>query len=378
MVLAVSAFPQQSPLSEEGFGLFEQANTAYIRFARWLSKQQESMKPKAFRELLLEHGMIRREATKFIKLASVSSSFVPSDLAKLGLMMFSLLTPRYEQLWSEMLDQGELTQDVVDGLKKQMFPIQKREKNDPSIWRQPKGGGTRYCQIPPIHDQDTGVRLQRIIDEEGITAQKAVEEALECYEALTEGRLAWKDAEVTDATALSVETHASTVDEQKEVPVGASEATAAEVFDPSDELEQLITPEEVALQEWGLSLGDTVVWSDESREEMMVGHIYDFTPDVALVDCGQQKPVAIAYPHIKKITTQLIESALSDHRSPHSQIFLKAKSVKALWNVNSIQAEASLNELLKMSWHWKVWIDEQAMSEENRLLFIPGGKDYLS
>jgi hypothetical protein len=72
-----------------------------------------------------------------------------------------------------------------------------------------------------------------------------------------------------------------------------------------DELEQFITLEEVAFQEWGLSLGDTVVWEDSEHDSMMAGCIYDFTPDVALVDCGQQKPVAVAYRHhrIIKILT---------------------------------------------------------------------------
>ncbi len=73
-----------------------------------------------------------------------------------------------------------------------MFPSKKRNKNEPvSVWRQPPGGGTRYCQIPPIHDQDTGVKLERIVLESGVTPQKVVTEALECYQALKDGRLMW-------------------------------------------------------------------------------------------------------------------------------------------------------------------------------------------
>jgi hypothetical protein len=85
MVLAVSTIPQQS-LASEGFSLFEIGTTAYLQFARWLKQQQESMKPKAFKALLAEYGMISREATKFIKLAKVSDRFAPEDLAKVGLM----------------------------------------------------------------------------------------------------------------------------------------------------------------------------------------------------------------------------------------------------------------------------------------------------
>ncbi|WP_026736094.1 hypothetical protein [Fischerella sp. PCC 9605] len=655
MVLAPFTIETHQSSYPEGFGLFHSANVAYIEFARWLKQQQESMKPKAFKQLLASYGMIRREATKFIKLATVSDRFVPEDLAKVGLMMFSLLTPRYEPLWSEMMDEGQLTQDLIDGLKKQMFPAKKREKKPESI-------------TSAIDNQEHAARLERIVSREGISPLKAVDKALDYYEAFAEGRLVWaevKDLEQADVVPVSEASPGAnspiTPEENSaslptlEVPSQAQEASAqtvsessfvedsaslpileipsvAEVADVNeslqearaqqanvsqdslslattsqseagvssvgtvqaaippevsyqssttnlqspipkpterwkegwhqgdivvansvrndrfsswskghasllskkgealhstrkgccattsinqgacelskkaspfldtlnprqplqitavsgrvgsvqritvidsdfqehstfgnwiepapqyqvtgtdgdwegkvvrinsigkmhhrisavddescstnikheflvpvvdegckqinvvsekeqnqpiaitrveplkleqDELEQFITAEEVAQGQWGLSLGDTVVWSDREREEMMSGHIYDFTPDVALVDCGQQKPVAVAYPHIKKITPQLIESALSDDKSPHSQILQKALSIKALWNENSIGALAHLNELLNMSWQLKVWLDIDAMSEENRLVFIRGGKDYL-
>ncbi|MCP6761180.1 MAG: hypothetical protein NHB32_21120 [Fischerella sp. CENA71] len=424
MVLAATPSaiePHQSPLYE-GFELFESANVAYIKFARWLKQQQQTMKPKAFKALLAEYGMIRREATKFIKLATVSDRFVPQDLCRLGLMMFSLLTPRYKPLWSEMLDElgsstyqdeaglnipcdmpivldaktskpasswrgqsgVELTQDLVDGLRKQMFPAKKRENK-------------KQSSITPaaIDNQDTQARLQRIVSSEGISPDKAVDKALDCYEALKSGQLVWVESQ-TQASGLDNFELTPSQEAQQQKSSEALEAgeasnsrivqrqtqnqpiVTAAVQANEDELEQFISSEEVALQQWGLSLGDTVVWADKEHDSMMCGHIYDFTPDRALVDCCLQKPVTIAYAHIKKITPESIESALSDGRSPHSQILMTARNVKALWDVNSIQAEASLNELLKMSWHWKVWIDEQAMSEENRLVFIPGGKDYLS
>ncbi|MDF5716286.1 MAG: hypothetical protein PUP93_20995 [Rhizonema sp. NSF051] len=47
----------------------------------------------------------------------------------------------------------------------------------PSIWRS-LPDGNRYAQIPPIHDQDTGVEIQRQMDEEGLTAQKVVGRAI--------------------------------------------------------------------------------------------------------------------------------------------------------------------------------------------------------
>ncbi|MCP6762357.1 MAG: hypothetical protein NHB32_27230 [Fischerella sp. CENA71] len=162
----------------DGFALFEQANVAYIQFARWLKHQQEIMKPKAFKALLAEYGMIRREATKFIKLAKASEPFVPQELAKFGLMMFSLLTPRYTPLWEQILNEQQLTQTSVDGLKKQMFPSKKRDKS-----------------LIHHHKQQTQQRLETIASKQGVTPQKAVDKALECYEAFEQGRLVWAEGE---------------------------------------------------------------------------------------------------------------------------------------------------------------------------------------
>ena len=51
------------------------------------------------------------------------------------------------------------------------------ETDRATIWiRNPDA--TRYCQIPPIHDQATGVEIQRQMDEEGLTAQKVVSRAV--------------------------------------------------------------------------------------------------------------------------------------------------------------------------------------------------------
>ena len=46
-----------------------------------------------------------------------------------------------------------------------------------SIWRRNKDA-TRYCQIPPIHNQSVGVEIQRQIEQEGLTAQAVVERAI--------------------------------------------------------------------------------------------------------------------------------------------------------------------------------------------------------
>ena len=52
-----------------------------------------------------------------------------------------------------------------------------RETHTLSIWRS-FPDGNRYAQIPPIHDQETGVEIQRQMDESGLTAQSVVGRSL--------------------------------------------------------------------------------------------------------------------------------------------------------------------------------------------------------
>lgn len=185
----LEAITPSAPLSEsnsleeqDGFFWFEQASVANFKFALWLKERQESMKPREFRELLQTKGILRREANKFLKLATNAKGFAPNDVAHLGPMMFSLTAPRFLPLWEALQDKGDLKQDVVDALKKELFPRKTASKSEPgSIWREQPGGGKRYAQLPPIHNQETGTKFQRIMDNEGITAQKAFDVVVDNY-----------------------------------------------------------------------------------------------------------------------------------------------------------------------------------------------------
>ena len=55
--------------------------------------------------------------------------------------------------------------------------VSTHSKDTPSIWRS-LPDGSRYAQIPPIHDQDTGVEIQRQMHVEGLTAQKVISRAV--------------------------------------------------------------------------------------------------------------------------------------------------------------------------------------------------------
>lgn len=61
--------------------------------------------------------------------------------------------------------------------KQQQNVVVSLDFEKPSIWRR-SPDATRYCQIPPIYNEATGVEVQRQMDDEGITAQKVVERAI--------------------------------------------------------------------------------------------------------------------------------------------------------------------------------------------------------
>ncbi len=95
---------------------------------------------------------------------------------------------KYAPVIDQILDIGCITQEKVRALIKQQRKPKPIKPEKPSIWRRTKNGG-RYCQVPPIHDEMTGVALQKMMDEEGLTAQQIVAEALELRQAMKEGRL---------------------------------------------------------------------------------------------------------------------------------------------------------------------------------------------
>jgi len=66
---------------------------------------------------------------------------------------------------------------VINNLKEQQQEVNVPPADTPRIWRR-NPDATRYCQIPPIYDQDTGVEIQRQMDSEGLTAQKVLERAM--------------------------------------------------------------------------------------------------------------------------------------------------------------------------------------------------------
>ncbi|MDF5730815.1 MAG: hypothetical protein PUP92_23070 [Rhizonema sp. PD38] len=66
---------------------------------------------------------------------------------------------------------------VVNKLIEEQQHVAVSETDTPTIWRS-LPDGSRYAQVPPIHDQEVGVEIQRQMDSEGLTAQKVVGRAI--------------------------------------------------------------------------------------------------------------------------------------------------------------------------------------------------------
>lgn len=137
---------------------------------------------------------------KYLKLAAAFQKFSPQDLAQIEprtIYQLAENSKKYQPIIDQLWDLAEVSQKTVRQLVKKQRQPRKQKSEKPSIWRRTKNG-KRYCQIPPIHEEDerTGIALQKMMDEEGLTAQKIVAEAIALRLAYKEGQLAYKNCQM--------------------------------------------------------------------------------------------------------------------------------------------------------------------------------------
>lgn len=178
--------------SDFSFQALADATETILYHAFWLADEKQKRSRKEYRKLLFDQGW-KNEEKKYLKVAAAFEKFSPEDLAKIEPRTIYKLaenSKKYQLIIDRLLDLTAITQDAVRKLiaQERQPTVPKPEK--PSIWRRTKNGG-RYCQIPPIHEADerTGTTLQKMIDEEGYSAQQIVAEAIALRQAYKEGRL---------------------------------------------------------------------------------------------------------------------------------------------------------------------------------------------
>ncbi len=171
-----------------------------LDFAFDLAQLKASLPKKEYKELLRNYKW-EHEDKVYLKIAEIFEKFTYTDLAAIEpntLFVLAKHHKKYQNVISELLVSEEINNETVRKLIKKHRQPKIIKEDQPSIWRQTPQG-VRYAQIPPIHDQTTGVALQGMMDSEGLTAGQIVAEAISLRQALKSGRLTW----VSDSEELS-------------------------------------------------------------------------------------------------------------------------------------------------------------------------------
>ncbi|MDM9385716.1 hypothetical protein QUB80_34240 [Chlorogloeopsis sp. ULAP01] len=174
------------------FGALFHATATILRHAFFLAEFKKTHSKREYRKLLSEHGFVDEEK-KYLKIAAAFQKFSPQDLAQIEprtIYQLAENSKKYQPVIDQLLDLAEVSQKAVRELVRKQRQPREIKPEKPSIWRRTKNGG-RYCQIPPIHEENerTGITLQKMMDTEGTSAQKIVAEAIALRQAYKEGRL---------------------------------------------------------------------------------------------------------------------------------------------------------------------------------------------
>ncbi|MFL9458508.1 hypothetical protein AB0758_46875 [Tolypothrix bouteillei VB521301_2] len=177
---------------ENSFGNLALASQNILVHAMMLAQQKEHLSKNEYKKRLLQHGW-KNEDRKYLKVAEAFGHFASQDLAKIEpATLFRLANnpKKYQSVIDQLRSLTEINQSTVRELIAQQRQPKEPKQEQASIWRRTKNGG-RYCQIPPIHQEgeQTGTALQKMMDEEGLTAQRIVAEAIALRQAYKEGRL---------------------------------------------------------------------------------------------------------------------------------------------------------------------------------------------
>ncbi|KAF3883691.1 MULTISPECIES: hypothetical protein [Nostocales] len=176
----------------DSFEGLAQSTSHILNHALWLAQQKEQLSKREYRQLLNCRGW-KNEDRKYLKVAAAFKQFSDRDLTQIEpATIFQLANnpKKYQSVIDLLQTLTEINQSAVrDLIVKQRQPKEPKQEL-PSIWRRTKNGG-RYCQIPPIQETDerTGTALQKMMDDEGLTAQRIVAEAIALRQAYKEGRL---------------------------------------------------------------------------------------------------------------------------------------------------------------------------------------------
>lgn len=196
--VAAIASPKQKPASQgirrgldkvashlaETFATAAQAaiEQAFI-MGQALSQMKQDFKRSEYQIFLEQPGWTFAKANKYIKLNKTFEGFSLNQLSCISLdTLFTLCGSRYQQLVAKLRETPELTQKLVEQLMKECRPARKLQIPVTGWKRNPSGGGRHYQIV--LHDEETGIKIEQIAQEQRVLPQRIIKEAMAAYVSL--------------------------------------------------------------------------------------------------------------------------------------------------------------------------------------------------
>lgn len=155
-------------------GLIAQA----LQLGQALLVKKDSLK-RNFKKYLEEKGFTAAKANKYIRLSQTFKGFPLSCLRRISLdTLHGLTSQKYQLVVEKLRDMADITQVVVEQLMKEVRSLKPASPKEPVTgWKQMPSGGGRYYVLN-LHDEETALKIQRLAQEQAITPQQVVKEAV--------------------------------------------------------------------------------------------------------------------------------------------------------------------------------------------------------
>ncbi len=181
-----------SKKSQNTFVNLNESTIDILNHAFTLSRKKEDLSYKEYKKYLSQHGWSNQDAKVYIQVAKTFHKFIPEDLGLIEphtIFILAKQSKKYALVIQNLLDTGDIRQEKVrEWMDEVNATLPEREEGN-NIWRASRGSNRRYCRIGNIWDEETGTNIQRMMDEEGITSQRVVIEAVSLRQAFIEGRI---------------------------------------------------------------------------------------------------------------------------------------------------------------------------------------------
>lgn len=290
---------------------------ACLAVGKKAAELKSGIKPKEFTKKLAGIGLTPTEINKYIKL--YSNDGIASLTALGASMLFTLSAPRYGEVRSLINELPKITQSIAAAVKKQFAPSpQKKTQKVECGWQRGKGGSNEQLKI---------------------TASLPAETLSE-----TPGVAEWV--------------------EKKYLQCGNMFGVLSDCYKDSTRLQEL----EARIKE--LESQDQMVLTTTEAE-------IQTTPIVEI------ESASISSEPVSTVNEEDIKTKLRESKSvfePYYQLTKLACGLKTLSTIPDKRQdyEKNLNLLQTRAGIEHIWYDEQELLNNHRLVFVPGGEDFIS